>query len=74
MQIIISLQENGMVVLGKVMGNEVVPMIWFEDVENFNEFIRMARTMSYCFKLQRKKNDLPIQVKAFIEQLDVHGI
>ncbi len=73
-QIVISLQDNGMVVLSKIFDGCAIPVIWFENLEYFDEFIRMARTMSYYFKLKRKKNDLPVEVKNFIEQLDMRGI
>ncbi len=74
MQIVISLADNGMIVLSKIHDNVAMPVIWFEDLENFNEFIRVARTMSYYFKLKQKGNNLPVQVKNFIEHLDMSGI
>lgn len=74
MQVTISLQDNGMVVLSKIHEGCIFPMIWFEQFEDFEEFVRMVRTMSYYFKLKRRKDDLPVQVKDFIERLDMSGI
>ncbi len=77
MQVVISLQDNGMVVLGKIFDGYVLPVIWFENLEYFDEFVRTARTMSYYFKLRRKakiEEDLPASIKTFVEQLDTSGI
>jgi len=73
-QIVITLQPNGMVLLSKIFDGGAMPVIWFENIEYFDEFIRMARTMSYYFSLRQTKNNLPVEIKSFIEHLDMSGI
>jgi len=72
MNIIINLQANGMVVLSRCMGGLPVPVIWFESIEYFDEFIGACLTMSRYFKINQQTPDPA--VKEFIESLDLTGI
>lgn len=62
-----------MVMLGKAFDGYTLPVIWFENIEYFDQFINAAVTMSAYFKQYRAPSLLP-QLGKFIEQLDMSGI
>jgi len=69
-KVVITLQNNGMVVMAKIFCGCVMPVIWFESVGEFDEFLGAAQKLSGFFKL----NVLSGPVEDFIKQLDVSGI
>lgn len=72
-QVVISLEDNGMVVLSKVMDGYTLPVIWFENLDYFDGFIKSAMDMSMRFHYVQSKQ-LPPVIHDFIEQLDITGI
>jgi len=72
MKLVIDLHRNGMVMIGKVFAGEVLPVVWFENVRDFDEFLESAQKLSYFFKLNQGVLSGPVE--DFIKQLDVSGI
>lgn len=59
-----------MVAINKVYEGFILPVIWFESIKDFDEFLRIASIMSSYFK----ESIIPEVVKDFVEQIDMSGI